>query len=70
MTIKELINELSNYPKDTRVDFVLLGKDWEDSFYDTPLNIKGVVGSGETDVKYIELGLYGETKWMNQDQLV
>ena len=59
MTIKELINELSNYPKDTRVDFVLLGKDWEDSFYDTPLNIKGVVGSGETDVKYIELGLYG-----------
>ena len=62
MTIKELINELSNYPKDTRVDFVLLGKDWEDSFYDTPLNIKGVVGSGETAVKYIELGLYGETK--------
>ena len=62
MTIKELINELSNYPKDTRVDFVLLGKDWEDSFYDTPLNIKGVVGSGETDVKYVELGLYGETK--------
>ena len=60
MTIKELINELSNYPKDTRVDFVLLGKDWEDSFYDTPLNIKGIVGSGETDVKYIELGLYGE----------
>ena len=57
MTIKELINELSNYPKDTRVDFVLLGKDWEDSFYDTPLNIKGVVGSGETDVKYVELGL-------------
>ena len=39
MTIKELINELSKYPKDTRVDFVLLGKDWEDSFYDTPLNI-------------------------------
>ena len=62
MTIKELINELSNYPKDTRVDFVLLGKDWEDRFYDTPLNIKGVVGSGETDVKYVELGLYGETE--------
>ena len=60
MTIKELINELSNYPKDTRVDFVLLGKNWEDSFYDTPLNIKGIVGSGETDVKYIELGLTKE----------
>ncbi len=59
MTIEELIKELSDYPKDTRVDFVLLGKDWEDSFYDTPLDIKGVVGSGETDVKYIELGLYG-----------
>lgn len=59
MTIEELIKELSDYPKDTRVDFVLLGKDWEDSFYDTPLDIKGVVGSGETDVKYIELGLCG-----------
>ena len=59
MTIEELIKELSDYPKDTRVDFVLLGEDWEDSFYDTPLDIKGVVGSGETDVKYIELGLYG-----------
>jgi len=60
MTIKELINELSNYPKDTRLDFVLLGKDWEDSFCDTPLNIKGIVGSGETDIKYIELGLTEE----------
>lgn len=61
MTIKELINELSNYPKDTRVDFVLLGKDWEDSYLnDIPLDIKGVVGSGETDVKYVELGLIEE----------
>jgi|TARA_R100000406_G_scaffold72569_1_gene52874 hypothetical protein len=61
MTIKELINELSNYPKDTRVDFVLLGKDWEDSYLnDIPLDIKGVVGSGETDVKYVELGLMEE----------
>ena len=59
MTIEELMKELSDYPKDTRIDFVLLGEDWEDSFYDTPLDIKGVVGSGETDVKYIELGLYG-----------
>ena len=62
MTIEELIKELSDYPKDTRIDFVLLGEDWEDSFYDTPLDIKGVVGSGETDVKYIELGLYGAIK--------
>tara|TARA_Y100000004_G_C8622911_1_gene289614 strand:+ start:169 stop:357 length:189 start_codon:yes stop_codon:yes gene_type:complete len=62
MTIEELIKELSDYPKDTRIDFVLLGEDWEDSFYDTPLDIKGVVGSGETDVKYIELGLYGGIK--------
>ena len=59
MTIEELMKELSDYPKDTRIDFVLLGEDWEDSFYDTRLDIKGVVGSGETDVKYIELGLYG-----------
>ena len=65
MTIEELMKELSDYPKDTRVDFVLLGKDWEDSFYDTPLDIKGVVGSGETDVKYIELGLCGGSNELN-----
>jgi len=56
-TIGDLVLELSDYPHDTRIDFVLLGEDQEDSCYDTPLNVKGVVGSGETDVKYVELGL-------------
>ena len=56
-TIGDLILELSDYPHDTRIDFVMLGEDQEDCFYDTPLNVKGIVGSGETDVKYVELGL-------------
>ena len=57
MTIKDLINTLSEYPSDTRLDFVLLDKDWEDSCKDISLNVKGIVGSGETDVKYIEIGV-------------
>ena len=57
MTIKELIKELSDYPQDTRVDFILLDKDWEDSTKDTYLNVKGIVGRGETNTKYIEFGL-------------
>ena len=57
MTIKQLIKKLSDYPQDTRIDFILLDKDWEDSNKDTYLNVKGIVGSGETDNKYIELGL-------------
>ena len=56
-TIGDLVKELSDFPHDTRIDFVMLGEDQEDSYYDTPLNAKGVVGSGETDVKYVELGL-------------
>jgi len=58
MTIKDLINTLSEYPLDTRLDFVLLDKeDWEDSCKDITLNIKGIVGTGETDVKYVEVGV-------------
>ena len=57
MTIGDLVKELSDYPHDTRIDFVLLGEDQEDSYCDTHLNVKGVVGSGESDVNYIELGL-------------
>jgi len=56
LTIKRLISELQDYPKDTRVDFILLDKDWEDSTKDTYLNVKGIVGSG-ADKEYIELGL-------------
>jgi len=58
MTIKDLINTLSKYPLNTRLDFVLLDKeDWEDSCKDVTLKIKGIVGSGETDVKYVEVGV-------------
>ena len=58
MTIKDLMNTLSAYPPDTRLDFVLLdNEDWEDSCKDVALNIKGIVGTGETDVKYIEVGV-------------
>ena len=56
MTKEELIKKLSDYPQDTRIDFILLDKDWEDSTKDTYLNIKGIVGSG-ADNEYIELGL-------------
>ena len=56
-TIGDLILELSDYPLDTSIDFFILVEEQEDCFYDTPLNAKGIVGSGETDVKYVELGL-------------
>ena len=57
MTIKQFIKQLSDYPQDTRLDFVLLNIDWEDSMRDTYLDVKGIVGSGETDTKYVEVGL-------------
>tara|TARA_R100001224_G_C3990795_1_gene139190 strand:- start:204 stop:383 length:180 start_codon:yes stop_codon:yes gene_type:complete len=59
MTIKELIKELSSYPQNTRVDFILLDKDWEDNTKDTYLNVKGIVGSA-TNNEYIEFGLINE----------
>ena len=58
MIIKELIKELSDYPQDTRIDFILLDKeDWLDNTRDTYLSVKGIVGSGDDVEKYIELGL-------------
>ena len=59
LTIRRLINELKDYPSDTRIDFILLNKDWEDSTKDAYLNVKGVVGSGEAEDgrDYVELGL-------------
>ena len=61
MTKEELIKKLSDYPQDTRIDFILLDKDWEDSTKDTYLNVKGIVGSG-ADNEYIELGLEYENE--------
>ena len=61
MTIKELIKELSTYPQDTRIDFILLDKEnWLDNTRDTYLTVKGIVGSGDCVEKYIELGLENE----------
>jgi len=57
MLIKDLINELKSYDPKTRIDFIVLDKDWEDSTKDTYVNFKGVVGSGEDSKKYIEIGL-------------
>ncbi len=60
MTIKDLIKELSEYPPDVRLDFILLGEDWEDSTMDTYLKFKGIVGSGTMDcddTMYLEIGL-------------
>tara|TARA_R100001082_G_scaffold98728_2_gene67132 strand:+ start:2217 stop:2423 length:207 start_codon:yes stop_codon:yes gene_type:complete len=56
-TVKEIIKTLSEYNSDTRVDIVLLGEDEENSTDDTYLTIKGIVGSGETEVSYIEIGV-------------
>ena len=55
---------LSEYPPHTRLDFVLLGEDWEDACQDTELKFKGIVGSGETTrigYNYLEIGLGNET---------
>ena len=59
LTIRRLMSELRDYPNDTRIDFILLNKDWEDSTKDTYLDVKGVVGSGEAEDgrDYVELGL-------------
>ena len=57
MTKGELMNILSDYSSDTRLDFVLLDEEWEDSCKDISLNVKGIVGSGETNVKYVEIGV-------------
>ena len=63
MTKEELIKKLSDYPQDTRIDFILLDKDWEDSTKDTYLNVKGIVGSGVDDAnKNIEFGLEYENE--------
>ena len=56
MLIKDLINELKSYDPNTRIDFIYLNKDWEDSTKDTYVTFKGIVGSGEDQKKYIEIG--------------
>ena len=58
MTIKELIlmNLDSNYPKDTRVDFVLLGKDGKKVISMTSIRILKVSGRMEKlMLKYVGL---------------
>ena len=47
MTIKELMEELKHYPSDTRLDFVMVDRDWEDVAYDPYIEYFGIVGSGD-----------------------
>ena len=47
MTIKELMKELKDYPSDTRLDFIMVDRNWEDVPYDPEINYFGIVGSGE-----------------------
>ena len=47
MTVKQLIEELKVYPSDTRLDFRMVDKDWEDCVEDPLIHYFGIVGSGE-----------------------
>tara|TARA_R100001086_G_scaffold214973_1_gene131078 strand:+ start:552 stop:815 length:264 start_codon:yes stop_codon:yes gene_type:complete len=47
MTIKELMKELKNYPSDTRLEFIMVDRNWEDVPYNPEINYFGIVGSGE-----------------------
>ena len=58
ITVKDLIKKLSQYPPHTRLDFIIVEKDWEDSVEDISLNYFGIVGSGadyDCEDMYIEL---------------
>lgn len=59
MTIKELIDELKDYPLNTEVNFVMVDRDWEDVPYDPYIEYFGIVGSGETmddaDIQYLDV---------------
>lgn len=57
-TVKDLIKKLSKYPPHTRLDFMVVEKDWEDSAQDIYLDFFGIVGSGadyDCEDMYIEL---------------
>jgi hypothetical protein len=47
MTVKQLIDELKVYPSDTRLDFRIVDKDWDDCNDDPLIHYFGIVGSGE-----------------------
>ena len=53
------MEELKNYPSDTRLDFVIVDRDWEDVPYDPYIEYFGIVGSGETmdnaDIQYLDV---------------
>ena len=58
ITVKDFIKKLSQYPPHTRLDFMVVEKDWEDSDQDIYLNFFGIVGSGadyDCEDMYIEL---------------
>ena len=50
------IKQLKHYPSDTRIDFVIVDRDWEDDSLDAYLDYKGIVGSSadmEDEDKYV-----------------
>ena len=59
MTIKQLMKKLKNYQSDTRLDFLIVDKNWEDANYDPRIKYFGIVGSGEQvddcEKGYVEL---------------
>jgi len=59
MTIKQLMEELKGYPSETRLDFVMVDKNWMDVPYDPEISYFGIVGSGEQvddcEKEYIEV---------------
>ena len=58
MTIKELMEELKDYPSDTRLDFIMVDRNWEDVPYDPEINYFGIVGSSadmDDEDRYIEV---------------
>lgn len=58
MTIKELMEELKGYPSDTRLDFVMVDKNWEDAPYDPYIKYFGIVGSSadmDDEDRYLEV---------------
>jgi hypothetical protein len=58
VTVKDVIKKLSEYPPHTRLDFIIVEKDWHDSAQDIYLDYFGIVGSGadeDCEDMYIEL---------------
>ena len=57
-SVKQLIDELKVYPSDTRIDFRIVDKDWDDCDDDPVIHYFGIVGSSadmDDEDRYIEV---------------